>query len=416
MDYAVIGKTLKHSFSAQIHPRLFNCNYEKKELAENQLGKFMTEKDFKGINVTIPYKKAVIPFLDFLDETAELTGAVNTVVNKNGKLYGYNTDFSGLMAMIEQSNIDINNKNVLIFGSGATSCTAKAVAEKMGAKSVIRLSRSPKDGFFTYDEIERFYDSTHIIINTTPCGTFPNIYETAASIEKFKNLSGIFDVVYNPIRSKLVCDGLKKGVVSRGGSYMLVFQAVFAARLFSGLDISIKKGEEIYNELIKDKSNIVLIGMPSSGKTTVGKILSQITGKKFIDTDTEIEIIQNETPGSIINTKGEKYFREIESKVVFDVSKEQSAVISTGGGVVLKEENIDLLRENGIIVFIDRDIDKLLTTKSRPLSSTPEKLKEIYEKRYPLYKKYGDFCVDSESFEDIAEKIVKEISFENSCY
>ncbi len=416
MDYAVIGKTLTHSFSAEIHPKLFKCNYEKKELNEDELDKFMRNRDFLGINVTIPYKKAVIPYIDFLDETAELTGTVNTVINKNGKLFGYNTDYLGLKALIEKNNVDISGKNVLIFGSGATSCTAKALCENLGAKTVNRFSRSEKYGFSNYKEIEKFYNDTDVIINATPCGTYPDIYKSAAEIENFKDLKAVFDVVYNPIRSKLVCDALKMGITAEGGTMMLVFQAVFAARLFSGKDIPYEKGITIYNNMLKEKSNIVLIGMPSSGKTTIGKFLSEKTGKKFFDTDSEIEKITGKTPKEIINFSGEEIFRDIESETISELSRKQNLIIATGGGAVLREKNIDLLRENGIVVYLDRKFEDLEIDKNRPLSSTKDKLSKMYFNRKSIYEKYADFIICEKSEIETADKILKEINFENSCY
>ncbi len=411
MQFGIIGKTLTHSFSAEIHPKLFNCKYEKCELSENEIPQFMAKKDFKGINVTIPYKKAVIPFIDILDETAKSTGVVNTVINKNGVLYGYNTDFSGLCMLINKSGVSIKDKLVLIFGSGATSITARAVALSMGAKDVIRLSRSEKEDCDSYKNIEKYYEKASIIINTTPCGTYPNIYETAADITSFKHLDAVFDVVYNPIKSKLICDAEKMGVTALGGGIMLVFQAVFAARLFSGKDISDEKGFEIYEGLIKGKQNIVLIGMPSSGKTTVGKALAKALNRDFVDTDFKIEEKYGKSPKEIISELGEEFFRTAETDAITEVSKRQGIVIASGGGSVLREINADLLKENGKLVFLEKSLQNLASTDSRPLSDNLSKLEKMFSERTPIYKKYADLTVDANADKGITvNKIIKELN------
>lgn len=411
MQFGIIGKTLTHSFSAEIHPKLFNCKYEKCELSENEIPQFMAKKDFKGINVTIPYKKTVIPFIDKLDETAKSTGVVNTVINKNGVLYGYNTDFSGLCMLINKSGVSVKDKLVLIFGSGATSITARAVALSMGAKDVIRLSRSGKEDCDSYKNIEEYYEKASIIINTTPCGTYPDIYETAADITSFKNLDAVFDVVYNPIKSKLICDAEKMGVTALGGSIMLVFQAVFAARLFSGEDISDKKGFEIYEDLIKLKQNIVLIGMPSSGKTTVGKALARALNRDFVDTDFKIEEKYGRSPKTIISESGEEFFRNAETDAIREISKRQGIVIASGGGSVLREINADLLKENGKLVFLEKSLQNLASTDSRPLSDNFKKLEKMFIERTPIYKKYADLTVDANiDVSNIINKIIKELN------
>ncbi len=395
MSFGIIGKVLGHSFSAEIHPKLFDCDYQKWELSPDMLDDFFEKRNFEGINVTIPYKTDVIKYLGFIDENAEKIGAVNTVVNKNGKLYGYNTDYYGLLELIKSKNVSLTGKNVLIFGSGATSKTARAVAENMGAKSVVRLSRKEKDGFDTYKNIKNYYENTDVIINTTPCGMYPNIYETAADIKNFKGLEAVFDVVYNPIRTKLVLDALNMGLIAEGGSRMLVFQAVYAARLFCGKDINDSKGEEILRDIIAEKQNIVLIGMPACGKTTVGKILAERLNKTFVDTDCEIEKKYKKTPKEIIESNGEAVFRKYESEIIKDISKNQNQVIATGGGAVLDGENTLYLKENGKIVYIKRDINELLSDEKRPLSNTKEKLENIYKIRKPLYEKAADIIINS---------------------
>ena len=416
MQFGLIGKTLKHSFSAQIHPRLFNCKYELKELDKTELDAFFRAKDFRGINVTIPYKKSVIPYIDVLDDTAKSVGAVNTIVNKNGKLYGYNTDFLGLKALIEKSNVSLVNKNVLILGSGATSDTAFAVAKSMGAKNTTRLSRGKSDKSDTYDNIGNYYLDTDVIINTTPVGMYPDIGKSLIEVSRFKNLSAVFDVVYNPIKTKLICDAKELGIIAEGGTYMLVFQALYAARLFSGKEIPKEIAEKIFDGIITDKQNIVLIGMPSSGKTTIGKMLAKNLNRPFVDTDQEILNNTGMAPKDIISKQGEDKFRDIETAAVKEISKRQGIIISTGGGVITREINTQLLKENGIVVFLDRDFDNLEITSDRPLTSTKDKLLKIYNERYPLYKRYADIAVAvNEEFSITAEEILKVIFNENSC-
>ena len=416
MQFGLIGKTLKHSFSAQIHPRLFDCKYELKELDEIDLDAFFRAKDFSGINVTIPYKRSVIPYIDILDDTAKSVGAVNTIVNKNGKLYGYNTDFLGFKALIEKNNVSFDNKNVLILGSGATSDTAFAVSKSMGAKGITRLSRGKSDKFDTYDNISNYYIDTDVIINTTPVGMYPDIGKSLIEVSDFKKLSAVFDVVYNPIRTKLICDAKELGIVAEGGTYMLIFQALYAARLFSGNEIPKEIAEKIYSEMITDKQNIVLIGMPSSGKTTIGKMLAKMLNRPFVDTDEAIINNIGMAPKDIISGQGEEKFRDIETATIKEISKQQGLVISTGGGVITRKINIELLRENGIIVFLDRNFDNLDITSDRPLTSTKDKLLKVYNDRYPLYKKYADIKVTvNEDFSVTASEILKVVFNENSC-
>ncbi len=400
MEYGCIGEKLGHSFSKIIHSKLMDYNYELCEIPKGKLADFMNKKEFKAINVTIPYKQDVIPFLDEIDENALKIGAVNTIVNNDGKLFGYNTDFLGLIALIDFAGIAVKDKKVLILGSGGTSKTAFAVAEYLGAKEIYRLSRNSGDGVITYSQAEKLHSDAEIIINTTPCGMYPNIKGTALDIDKFPSVSGVVDAVYNPLCSELVRKAKKKGITAVGGLYMLVAQAVYAAEKFKGIKINESEIYRIYNEILRDKQNIVLIGMPSSGKTTLGKIIAEKTGKKFIDTDALITEKYGNIP-DIFKDKGEEYFRGLESKVITEVSVLQSSVIATGGGAILNPENIDSLKANGILIFIDRPLDMLITTDDRPLSSNIEQLKKRYEERYDIYCRSADYIINADG--DIEE-------------
>ncbi len=395
MKYGLIAERVGHSFSAEIHKELFGYDYELKAIPKDKLESFMTEREFCAINVTIPYKEAVIPFLDEIDKTAFEIGAVNTVVNQSGKLYGYNTDLAGLIALINKADISLKDKKVLILGSGGTSKTALYAAKKLGASFVARVSRNEKDQCITYENALKEHNNADVIINTTPSGMFPNIGESAIDINAFQNLSGVVDAVYNPLRSKLVCDALKRNIKATGGLYMLVAQAAFAAEKFVGKSVSEDRIHEIYNQLYRSKENIVLVGMPGSGKTTVGKLLSDKTGMELLDTDVLITNKIGKTPDELIKTKGETAFRDIESEIVLQVSKLQNKIIATGGGAILREKNCDLLRENGRVYFLDRPIEDIIPTSDRPLSSNRALLQQRYNERYPIYCRCADVRIHS---------------------
>ena len=409
MEYGCIGKKLTHSFSKIIHNKLADYEYELCEIPENELADFMTRADFKAINVTIPYKQAVIPFLHSISDTVKRIGAVNTVVNKNGRLYGYNTDFSGMRALILRQGVSLKGKKVLILGSGGTSKTAYAVAENLGAAEVYRVSRSGNDGAITYEEAYKRHSDAQAIINTTPCGMYPAIGESAVDTERFPDLSSVTDAVYNPLSSALVVSAREKGINAVGGLYMLVAQAAFAAEKFIDISVPEEKTEEIYRGILIQKKNIVLIGMPGCGKTTIGKRLAAELGKKFIDTDSEIIKEINMPISDYFERFGEESFRRLESEVIKRISAEQSAVTATGGGAVLNRENIRLLKENGTVVFIDRPIEKLVTSSDRPLSSDREMLKKRYDERYGLYCSSADKKINAVDELGLNVKAIKEV-------
>ncbi len=414
MEYGLIGEKLGHSFSKVIHSQIADYNYELKEITRDELDNFFKNPQFKAVNVTIPYKQDVIPFLDVVDETAKKIGAVNTVVNIDGKLYGYNTDFLGLKALIENANIELLSKKVLILGSGGTSKTAYAVAETLGAKEIYRVSRSGGNGLITYNEAESIHNNADVIINTTPCGMYPNNDGAAVDISKFKELSGVVDVVYNPLNTELVLKARELGIKATGGLYMLVAQAVFAAEKFMGRDIDKSQIDCIYNKLLAEKQNLVLIGMPSSGKTTIGKTIANELPLDFCDSDEEIVKAEGREIREIFETDGEKYFRALEAKAISELSKGQSSVISTGGGAVLDKKNIERLRQNGFIVFIDRPIELLITTDDRPLSSNREELIKRYNERYEIYCSSADYIVKNDcEIENVIKKIKEAFLNEN---
>ncbi len=407
MKYGLIGERLGHSFSQYIHTKLFDYDYELTEIPPDDLHAFMTARDFCAINVTIPYKQAVIPYLDEISDVARHIGAVNTVVNRGGKLYGDNTDFGGMVALLKKANITLADKNVLILGSGGTSKTALAVAHAERCARVHRVSRTGEDGCITYEQAAACAD-THIIINTTPCGMYPHIGESAVDIGAFPRLQGVVDVVYNPLRSKLVCDARERGIAAAGGLYMLVAQAVLAAEIFTGQSVDPERIDEQYAHLLREKQNVVLVGMPGCGKTTVGKRLAKRLGFAFVDTDEEIVKRESCAIPELFDAIGEQGFREVEAEVVRAVAARQGAVIATGGGAVLRKDNVSLLKENGRVYFLDRPLEQLAATADRPLSRDRTALKQRYRERYGIYRACCDCHITATATPDAAATCIEE--------
>ncbi len=395
MKFGCIGEHLGHSFSKEIHNSFADYEYELKEIPKDKLCEFMTNHDFKAINVTIPYKEAVIPYLYYIDEKAKEIGAVNTIVNKDGKLYGYNTDFYGMSMLISHAGLDLRGKKVAVLGTGGTSKTAGAVAKSLFAKEVITVSRSKKAETVTYEELYEKHSNVDIIINTTPLGMFPDSFVKPVDIAKFTRLSGVIDAVYNPLKTGLICDAKKRGITAEGGLYMLVAQAVRASEIFLDKAYDDKVLDLVFNKIKKSKENIVLIGMPSSGKSTVGKEIARRLGRIFVDTDILIEEKAEISISEIFGKMGEEKFRSLESEVIKEVSECTGAVIATGGGAILKEENIRALSQNGRIYFLDRPIELLLPTSNRPLTSTKEELLKKYNERYSIYERSADVKIDA---------------------
>ena len=395
MEYGLIGEKLGHSFSKDIHNLIGNYDYILKEIPKDELTAFMTKKDFKGINVTIPYKQDVIPFLDYIDPKAEEIGAVNTIVNKNGKLYGYNTDFFGLKNLILANNIELNDKKVLILGTGGTSKTALAVARDLGAKEIYKVSRTKSETTISYEEAcEKHYDA-EIILNTTPVGMFPKNEASPIDISAFKNLQGTIDAIYNPLRTNFILSAKNKDIKASGGLYMLVIQAVVASEFFFDTKYPESLGNSIFKKILSSKENIVFAGMPGCGKSTIGAEIAKALNREFIDSDAYIWQTTGLKPEQIIREKGVDAFRDIEAECIKEISSKQNCVISTGGGAILREKNVKFLKQNGIIIFIDRKIENIKPTDDRPLSNNQEKLKTLYKERYPIYKVCADFTVEN---------------------
>ena len=410
MSYGLLGERLGHSFSKEIHGLLGDYSYDLIEVAREELDDFLCAKDFAGLNVTIPYKESVIPHLDFIDGAAREIGAVNTIVNRSGKLYGYNTDFYGMEMLFSHAKIDPAGKVVAILGTGGTSKTAFAVMKKLSAGEILRVSRGGSNGAMTYEELYEMADKVDIIINTTPLGMHPDIDGCAVDLSKFTKISGVIDAVYNPLRTSLIIEAKKRGIRAEGGLYMLVAQAARAAELFSGERIGGIKIEKVYRRILRDKENIVLIGMPASGKTTAGRLLEKKLHRKAYDSDKLIEKDAGRSISDIFREDGEAHFRDIEAAMIRKLSEKSGIIISTGGGAILRPENVDNLKKNGRLYFIDRPLGQLIPTKNRPLASSAEAIEKRYNERYGIYSAAADVRIDANGSAPMTvEKIVDDL-------
>lgn len=395
MKYGCIGEHLKHSFSKEIHNALTDYEYEIKEIEREALESFAKEKNFSAINVTIPYKELIMPYMAHIDGHARSIGAVNTVVNRGGELYGYNTDFYGMSSLLSHAGIEISGKKVAILGTGGTSKTSFAVAMALGAREVIRVSRDGRENAVTYENLYKYHSDTEVIINTTPVGMFPNIFNVPIDISRFPLLTGVCDAVYNPLRTPLILAARERGISAEGGLYMLVAQAVRASEIFIDTKYNECELERVFLKMMREKENVVLIGMPASGKTTVGRLVANILGREFTDTDELIVKKAKKDIPSIFREDGEAAFRDLESEVIREVSALTGAVIATGGGAILRKENVQALKENGKIYFIDRPLDALIPTLDRPTASSKEAITKRYNERYSIYKSAADIRIDA---------------------
>ena len=406
MKYGLIGERLGHSFSKDVHAMLADYEYELREIPKDELGDFMTKADFNAINVTIPYKEAVIPYLAYVSDEAKRIGAVNTIVKRGGKLYGYNTDFLGMRAQIEKMRLSLEGKKTVILGTGGTSKTAHAVAESLGASPIITVSRTKREGVIDYSELMNDHTDAKIIINTTPVGMYPDNFSSPIDISVFTVLEGVVDAIYNPIRTTLVMDALERGITAEGGLYMLVAQAVYASEIFLGIHHPPEKLSKIYKKIKRRKENIVLTGMPASGKSTISLLLKQSLSRNTYDTDDIIKNTRNTEIPEIFKNEGEDAFRDYETTAIKEVSQLNNAIIATGGGAILRPENIRMLKQNGVIFFIDRPLEKLVPTIDRPLASDLEAIAKRYNERYDIYRKTADEVIDADDTPvSVAKKI-----------
>lgn len=411
MKYGLIGEHLTHSYSCEIHAQIADYEYELHELAPSELGGFLTKREFNAINVTIPYKQDVIPYLDGISDTAKRIGAVNTIVNRGGKLYGDNTDFAGMLALAKHIGVDMKGKKVLILGTGGASKTGHALAEYMGAESVYYVSRSGKNGSITYEQAVSEHSDAQVIINATPVGMFPKQGGRPIDISAFPKLEGVLDAIYNPLRTNLILDAQERGIPAEGGLYMLSAQAVHAAAVFQDIPLDESLVDKAFKSVKNDKQNIVLIGMPSSGKTTVGRILAEKCGKELADTDEYIVKKIGMPIADFFAKHGEAEFRKIEKETVAGLASTGGKIIATGGGAVLDAENVRALKQNGVLVFLDRRPENLIATDDRPLASRRSALEKLYAERYDIYCAAAEVHIDANTTPGAeADSILKELT------
>ena len=391
MQCGLLGRKLGHSYSPQIHSHLASYEYTLFEKEPEELEAFLKNGGFTGLNVTIPYKKDVIPYLDELSPTAKRLGAVNTIVRReDGSLIGHNTDYFGFCSMVGRSGLTVAGKKGLVLGSGGASNTAVAALEEMGAQVVV-ISRSGENN---YDNLHRHADAA-VIVNTTPVGMYPKTGVSPISLERFQKLEGVLDVVYNPARTQLLLDAESRGLIAMNGLWMLVAQAKESAEWFAGMQIPDGKIAKIHGLLRAQMENIILIGMPGCGKTTVGQALATMQGKRFVDADAVLEERVGRKITDIIPTDGEEAFRQMETDTLAELGKQSGLVIATGGGCVTREWNYPLLHQNGTILWLTRELDKL-PTHGRPLSQTG-KLQQMYAVREPMYRRFADAVISNDA-------------------
>ena len=390
MKFGLLGRSLSHSYSPLIHRYLGDYPYELFEKEPEEIPGFLKNKDFTGINVTSPYKKTALPYCNELTQIAKRLGAVNTIVkHADGTLLGHNSDYFGFCSMIGKLGISVSGKKVLVLGSGGASVTAATVLQDLGANVVV-ISRSGEDN---YSNLQRHKDAA-LIVNATPVGMYPNTDDRPLDLGCFRQLEAVADLIYNPARTRLLMDAEKQGLKTENGLWMLVAQAKESAELFTGTSIDDRKIGEIYCVLRQQMENIILIGMPGCGKSTVGAALAELLNRCFIDTDTEIEKVAGCTIPEIFEKAGEPGFRKLETEVLTRLGKESGLVIATGGGCVTKEENYPLLHGNSKIIWLQRDLEKL-PTEGRPLSLSGS-LQAMFEMRQPLYWQFADITVGND--------------------
>jgi len=408
MEYGLIGEKLGHSFSQIIHEQLANYTYDLCPLSKEEFVNFMKQKAFRAINVTIPYKIDVIPYLTEIDIHAQEIGAVNTIVNRNGELYGYNTDFFGFLYMVQQHDIEIKNKKVLVLGKGGASKAILAVLKHLQAKEVITVYYKESPNTISYEEAKKYHWDAEIIVNTTPVGMYPHFSETPLDLTPYIKCEAVLDVIYNPLKPLLLVEAEEKGIKIVSGLEMLIAQAKFAVEIFLGQDIPKQTIDIIYQKMVEERTNIVLIGMPSCGKTTLGKEMAEKWKKEFVDMD---DLIVEKIGMSIADyfvVQGEDAFRRVETEVARELARRNGLVISTGGGCVKNKENMDYLKMNGVVFFIDREVKYLVADPSRPLSKSPEVIEKLYEQREPLYQIYSEVRVENNgSLDETKEKLQK---------
>lgn len=417
-SYGLLGEKLGHSFSPTIHRQLWGCDYDLKPTPKDQVDEFFRNRDFSGINVTIPYKQIACQTCEHVDPKALAIGAVNTVVNRDGILYGYNTDYDGFLFCARRAGVDFAGKKVLILGSGGTSLTARNAVADAGAREVVIISRSKPAvkvssaetssaniatceaipsatligitrkcpiSYDTYDNLAANHRDAQIIVNTTPVGMYPNNYTSPIDLDLFSDLSGVVDVIYNPQTTLLVYNAKKKGIPATNGLSMLVAQAAYAAEHFCGHPFSTGEIEKVLASVRAETANIVLIGMPGCGKSTVGRKLAKRLNREVVDVDALIVAREGRSIPDIFAENGEEYFRQRETEAAMIAGQRSGVIIACGGGLPIREANHFPMLQNGRIYYLNRDLDKL-ATGGRPLSANRSDLPQMFARRHPIYK------------------------------
>ena len=413
MRFGLIGRPLGHSMSPRLHAFFTGEEYALQELGPEQLDGFFAEREFLGINVTIPYKLAAMEYLDEFDQSAEEAGAVNCVVNEGGRLKGYNTDLAGFVYLIKRHGMAGTLGNTAILGTGGAARAAAAAVRKLRGKAVF-VSRDPENAWpfihdvISYEELYSRADSWDTIINATPVGMYPHGSEAPVDPGKFPELKNVIDIVANPFRTKLVFEAQLRGINAAGGFEMLAAQAMYSDRLFTGKDLPESLIQECVRQVCEEQKNIVLIGMPSSGKSESGRVLAEKTGRGFADADEVFEETEGIAPGAFIETCGEAEFRKKEVKILRSLSSLNGSVIACGGGAVLRKSSMRRLAGNGVLVWLDRSLDLLTPSGDTPLSKNAEDMRKLYTERLPLYKRYADIRVPADGTpEETADAIEK---------
>ena len=405
MEFGLLGEHLGHSFSPAIHRQLGGYDYQLVELPPDQVGPFLQEGNFRGLNVTIPYKKTVMAYCRELSPAAERIGSVNTIVRRpDGTLYGDNTDYDGFRYLLQSAGAQVRGKKVLVLGSGGASLTVRAVLADLHAGDVVTISRSGPDH---YGNLDRHRDADYIV-NTTPVGMYPNTGISPVDLDQFPHCQGVFDLIYNPAKTQLLLDGERRGMLWANGLGMLVAQARAAAERFLGTKIPEERVSEITADMEKRTRNLLLIGMPGCGKTTIGQELARRLNRPLEDVDQRIVETAGRPIPEIFAQEGEEGFRIREHRALCEVSKESGRVIACGGGIVTRKENWDPMRQNSTVIYLRRDLS-LLPTSGRPMSQA-NPVEKLYRQRAPLYEQLADLMVDNQGTpEETAQEIIRRL-------